>query len=247
MLHAVRNALDEFVEEQYSQCLDINTPADPQSFIDVIKKEQTGVPSIGERDSVIMCAECTERSAHVECVQCQDVFCAACHGTTHMTGKRQYHEKVSVHQTVCHLCDRSLGTSQVLFGTGDARIFCDGCYGDEMLLNIAIRTLPKKYLSGLRCFECHTADATTICEDCSDLFCHRCFHKIHRRGRMARHVQLWIDEKGSIWRGGVCLRPEDVQAVIDKARKNSSRASWMLFQDDRLCSLFHLVFACSCL
>jgi hypothetical protein len=45
-----------------------------------------------------------------------------------------------------------------------------------------------------RCGECDTEDATTLCEDCADLYCDACFVEMHRRGNRRTHRFRMIDE-----------------------------------------------------
>ncbi|KAF4686761.1 hypothetical protein FOZ60_004825 [Perkinsus olseni] len=244
----VKHSLDEFVERQYALTSMIDSPCTPVGFVRTIRREQIRREVTDKHEDVVICQECEELAAALKCDPCKDFFCRGCFEKTHATGNRKKHLTVELDQQICGACRRKVADSVVASGTPTEQYFCDECYSKAIKETPDLPKLPKKIIKGLKCFECELSDrqrvargstqdtsreATIICEECWDLFCPECFIELHGKGRRANHVQLTIDDKGEMWRGGVKLVPEEAQRVLDKARESAEGGAWVAFKDDQ--------------
>lgn len=235
MVHFIRNALEIETGDEFER-LGVSH-IDSCKLISVINAEILKHQKIAAHDGILLCTECGKRSARLQCNQCNDQFCASCHESTHLTGKRRLHTCTPLEQLVCAVCDQLPAECTISRGKCGT-MFCYKCLDDAQKADLSLLECKKTYLEGFQCLSCHTAISEWACDNCEDTFCSLCFHRLHHRGKMSKHTCSWLSPDGSIWRDGDILDPVDAQLNLEKARRSAVTSKFISYLDDQSVSFW---------
>jgi hypothetical protein len=130
---------------------------------------------------VVLCANCSTKSAKVFCEPCGDAYCNDCFTTLHSKGKKASHHRDKM--PMCSYCEYQAATRYDRFH----KQFCDSCYDYQYEDTMQAKTYTHIVLP---CCECNARACKWRCKECEDVFCTPCFGKIHSSGKRALHTNI---------------------------------------------------------
>ena len=231
-VHSLKQALDIFVDRQFSVLSAIAVKVDHQGFIHAAREILVKSVISENFTEILLCQECQKKATRLKCEQCKDFFCNDCFSSTHAMGKRKAHETSVVAQTVCSICDCRAATMDLILDPTGSKLTCNPCYALLVSENRDVSNYPRRLLYELVCSECQHFKANIICKDCFDLFCFECHIKLHLRGKRLYHSVVTIDDRGSLWSDGKELPPSAVHSLIEECQERTSEeCQWVKFED----------------
>jgi len=134
---------------------------------------------------LVTCVICCE-TADVQCLPCSEAFCKDCFIAFHSRGRRKSHKSFKIprcHQCKCQHATRNCHSCTMTFM--QTSLFCDVCFARDHC-GRSRRKHKFSYLM-MQCSECSQCAAQWRCNNCEDIYCSRCFVKLHQRGHRIKH------------------------------------------------------------
>ena len=154
-----------------------------------------------DTEFVVLCSYCRADKPSVVCAECEDPYCAECFAQLHKAGARKSHTSYEV--KVCKECDYQVATRK---DRRTGKVYCDNCFinvfrkssnAPPRVLESGAALSPEAIFSLNRrrpwhpvvatCVECEIYACRWRCHSCEDLFCTKCFAKVHSKGSRQSH------------------------------------------------------------
>ena len=130
---------------------------------------------------VVKCAHCKTNVAKYFCDPCGDAYCGDCFHTLHSKGNKAKHHRDEI--PICSFCDYQACTRFDKFH----KQWCDSCYEHVYEDTAQAKTFTWNVLP---CAECGERACKWRCVECEDVYCTKCFAKIHRTGNRSLHTNV---------------------------------------------------------
>lgn len=134
---------------------------------------------------LVVCIICGD-AADVQCLPCSEAFCKDCFVAFHSRGRRRSHKELKIprcQQCKCQHATRNCHSCSMKFMR--TTLFCDVCFTRD---HCSLSRRSHKFTRLLmQCSECSQCAAQWRCNHCEDIYCSRCFVKLHQRGNRIKH------------------------------------------------------------